>query len=63
MIRYSAVVKYLRNNGSKIHPCINFKEVCDSVRREVLYNIFVEFGITVTLVRLIKMLKCVLLAA
>jgi len=23
MIRYSAVVKYLRNNGSKIQPCIN----------------------------------------
>ena len=26
---------------------IAFKEVYDSVRKEVLYNIFVEFGITV----------------
>jgi hypothetical protein len=27
----------------------------DSVRREVLYNIFIEFGVTMKLVRLIKM--------
>jgi hypothetical protein len=34
---------------------IDFKEACDSVRREVLYNILIEFGIPMKLVRLIKM--------
>jgi hypothetical protein len=34
---------------------IDFKKACDSVRREVLCNILMEFGIPVKLVRLIKM--------
>ena len=34
---------------------INFKKACDSVRREVLYNILIESGIPMGLVRLIKM--------
>jgi len=34
---------------------IDFKKALDSVRREVLYNIFIEFGIPKKLVRLIKM--------
>jgi hypothetical protein len=34
---------------------VDFKEAYVSVRREVLYNILIEFGISVKLVRLIKM--------
>jgi hypothetical protein len=34
---------------------VGFKIAYDSVRREVLYNIFIEFGVLMKLVRLIKM--------
>ena len=34
---------------------IDFEKAYDSVRREVLYNILIEFGIPRKLVRLIKM--------
>ena len=34
---------------------IDFKKAYDSVRREILYNILIEFGISMKLVRLIKM--------
>jgi hypothetical protein len=34
---------------------IDFKKAYDSVKREVLYNIVLEFGIPEKLVRLIKM--------
>jgi len=33
---------------------MDFKKACDSVRREVLCNILLEFGIPMKLVRLIK---------
>jgi hypothetical protein len=34
---------------------VDFKKACDSVKREVLYNILLEFGVPKKLVRLIKM--------
>jgi hypothetical protein len=37
------------------HLYIDFKQDCDLVKTEVLYNILIEFGITMELVRLIKM--------
>jgi hypothetical protein len=33
---------------------IDFKKAYDSVRREVLYNILIEFGVSMKLVRIIK---------
>jgi hypothetical protein len=35
-------------------PFIDFRKAYDSVRREVLYNILIQFGIPTKLVRLIK---------
>ena len=37
------------------HLFIDFKKAYDSVRREALFNILIEFGIPKKLVRLIKM--------
>ena len=34
---------------------IDFKKACDSVRREALYKILIEFGIPKKLIRLIKL--------
>ena len=34
---------------------VHFRKAYDSIRREVLFNIFIEFGIPMKLVRLIKM--------
>jgi hypothetical protein len=42
-------------NGTLHQLLIDFKKVYDSVKREVLYNILLEFGIPKKLVRLIKM--------
>jgi hypothetical protein len=42
-------------NGTVHRLLIDFKKAYDSVKREVLYNILLEFGIPKKLVRLIKM--------
>ena len=42
-------------NEAVHHFFIDFKKAYDSVRRKVLYNILIEFGITMKLVRLVKM--------
>jgi hypothetical protein len=59
LIRFSSFVRYLRKKweySETVHQLIiDFKEAYDSVRREVLYNILIEFGVPMKLVRLIKM--------
>ena len=59
LIIYSAFVKCLRKKceyNEALHQLfIDFKKAYDSVRREVLYNILMEFGIPKKLIRLIKM--------
>jgi hypothetical protein len=42
-------------NGAVHQLFVDFKKAYDLVRREVLYNILIEFGIPLILVRLIKM--------
>jgi hypothetical protein len=64
LIRFSAFVKYWEYNETVHQLFIVFKKAYDSVRREVLYNILIEFGVPMKLVRLIKMLiigLCILL--
>jgi hypothetical protein len=55
----SIFVKYLRKKLEYNKPVhrhfIDFKKACDSVGREVLYNILIEFVIPMKLARLIKM--------
>jgi hypothetical protein len=41
-------------NGMMHQLFIDFKKAYDSVKREVLYNILLEFGIPKKLVRIIK---------
>ena len=56
LIIYSVFVKYLRkkweHNEAERQLFIDFKKAYDSVRREALYNILIEFGIPKKLVRL-----------
>ena len=58
LIIYSAFVKYLKKKweyNEAVHQLfIDFKKAYDSVRREVLYNTLIEFGIPMKLVRLLK---------
>jgi hypothetical protein len=55
-ISFSAFVSYWRKNGNKtVHQLfIDFKKAYDSMRREVLYSILIEFGILMKLAGLIK---------
>jgi hypothetical protein len=57
LIIYSAFVKYSKKKWNEaVHQLsVDFKKAYDSVRREVLYNILIEFGIPLKLVGLIKM--------
>jgi hypothetical protein len=49
------VEKKWEYNGTVHQPFIDFKRSYDSVKREILYNILLEFDISKKLVRLIKM--------
>jgi hypothetical protein len=58
LIRYCVFVRYWRKweyNGTVHQLLIHFKKVCDSVRRELLYDILTEFGTAMNLLRLIEM--------
>jgi hypothetical protein len=59
LIRFFTFVRYLEKKyeyNETVHQLfIDFKEAYDSVRREVLYNILIEFGVPLKLVRLFKM--------
>jgi hypothetical protein len=59
LIIFSISVRYLTKkweyNGKVNQLFIDFKKVYDSIRREALYNILIEFGIPRKLVGLIKM--------
>jgi hypothetical protein len=57
-IIYSAFIKYLkkRKYNEAVHRLfVDFKKAYDSTRREDLYNILIEFGIPMKMVRLLKM--------
>jgi hypothetical protein len=49
------VEKKLECNAPVYHLFKHFKKAYDPIRREALYNILMEFGILMKLIRLIKM--------
>jgi hypothetical protein len=55
LIRFFAVIRFWEKNGSTIRQYINFKKAYKSARREVLYNILIEFRVPMILVWLIKL--------
>jgi hypothetical protein len=57
-MRSFAFVRYWRKleYNETVHQLfVDFKKAYDSVRREVLHNILIEFGVPMKLVRTIKM--------
>jgi hypothetical protein len=56
LITFSAKYWKKCKNNEIVHQLfVDFKKVYDSVRREVLYNTLIEFGVPTKVVRLIKM--------
>jgi hypothetical protein len=59
LITSFAFIRYWRKKwvyNKAVHQLfVDFKKAYNSVRREVLYNILIEFGVPMRLVRLIKM--------
>jgi hypothetical protein len=59
LVRSFAFVRYLKKkweyNETTHQLFVDFKKAYDSVRRAVLYNILMDLGVTMKLVRLIKM--------
>jgi hypothetical protein len=59
LIRFFAFVRYWRKmceyNKTVHHLFIDFKKVYDSVRREVFYNILIEFSVHLKIIRMSKM--------
>jgi hypothetical protein len=58
LIRFSVFVRHWRKMGANetVHQLfVDFKKACDSVRREVLYSIVIEFGVPKKPVKLIRM--------
>jgi hypothetical protein len=59
LIRCFAFISYRQKkwvyNGTLPQLFIDFKKAYDSVMREILYSIFIEFGLSMKLVRLIRM--------
>jgi hypothetical protein len=53
-VHLSDTGKKLQYNGRVHRLFIDFEKAYDSVRREVLYSILIEFGIPLKLLRLIK---------
>jgi hypothetical protein len=57
LIRFSAFIRYWRKKweySKTVHQLfIDFKKAYDSVRKEVMYKILIEFGVPMKLVRLI----------
>ena len=58
LIMYSAFVQYLRKNGNTVRQCISylqdFKNCYYSLTKEVLWNILIEVGIPMEVVRRLK---------
>jgi hypothetical protein len=56
LIRSDQILEKIWEYNKTVHQLfVDFKEAFDSIRREVLYNILIEFGVPMKLVRLIKM--------